>query len=77
MGQSPYAFLAEKGRRSGLRRTVDYGPMQWPFFQQARQNAPEVTPPDVMALRFRSEPADNNADRRQPVAGAVRRARRH
>ena len=30
-----YAFLAEKGRRSGSRRTVEgYARMLWPFFQR-------------------------------------------
>jgi integrase len=44
-----YAFLAEKGRRSGSRRTVEsYGRMLWPFF--ARAGAPnQVTPPIVLA----------------------------
>jgi integrase len=44
-----YAFLAEKGRRSGSPRTVEgYGRMLWPFFQRLRKTPPEVTPPDVM-----------------------------
>jgi integrase/recombinase XerC len=45
-----YAFLAEKLRRSGSRRTVEgYGRMLWPFFQRLRKTPPEVTPPEVMA----------------------------
>jgi integrase/recombinase XerC len=44
-----YAFLAEKLRRSGSRRTVEgYGRMLWPFFQRLGKTPPEVTPPDVM-----------------------------
>ena len=35
--QVVYAFLAEKGRRSGSRRTVEsYGQMLWPFFARHR-----------------------------------------
>ncbi len=44
------AFLAEKGRRSGSRRTVEgYARMLWPFFARLGKTPPEVTPPDVMA----------------------------
>ena len=47
--ESLYAFLAEKGRRSGSRRTVEgYGRMLWPFFVNLRKTPLEVTPPDVM-----------------------------
>jgi integrase len=43
------AFLVEKGRRSGSRRTVEgYSRMLWPFFARLRKTPPEVTPPDVM-----------------------------
>jgi len=44
-----YAFLAEKERRSGSRRTVEsYGRMLWPFF--GRVGSPEtVTPAHVLA----------------------------
>jgi integrase/recombinase XerC len=44
------AFLAEKGRRSGSRRTIEgYSRMLWPFFARLRKTPPEVTPPEVMA----------------------------
>jgi len=44
-----YAFLAEKGRRSGSRRTTEsYGRMLWPFF--ARHGVPDrVAPAEVLA----------------------------
>jgi integrase/recombinase XerC len=44
-----YAFLAEKGRRSGSRRTTEsYGRMLWPFF--ARHGAPDrIAPSEVLA----------------------------
>jgi integrase/recombinase XerC len=45
-----YAFLAEKGRRSGSRRTVEgYSRMLWPFFARLGKTPPEVTPPEAMA----------------------------
>lgn len=46
--QALYAFLVEKGNRSGSRRTVEsYGRMLWPFFTDT---TPErVTPADVLA----------------------------
>jgi integrase/recombinase XerC len=45
--QALYAFLVEKGNRSGSRRTVEsYGRMLWPFFR--RRNPDEVTPADVL-----------------------------
>ena len=44
--ESLYAFLAEKGRRSGSRRTVEgYARMLWPFFNRLGKTPPEVTPP--------------------------------
>ena len=44
-----HAFLAEKGRRSGSRRTTEsYGRMLWPFF--ARHDAPDrIAPAEVLA----------------------------
>jgi site-specific recombinase XerD len=47
--RSLYAFLAEKERRSGSRRTVEsYARMLWPFFERA--GSPEVvTAPLVLA----------------------------
>jgi hypothetical protein len=45
--QALYAFLVEKGNRSGSRRTVEsYGRMLWPFFWG--RNRHEVTPADVL-----------------------------
>jgi Phage integrase family len=45
-----YAFLAEKGRRSGSRRTVEgYARMLWPFFQRLGKTPDRVIPPDVLA----------------------------
>lgn len=43
-----YAFLAEKERRSGSRRTVEsYARMLWPFFERA--GSPErITPAHVL-----------------------------
>jgi integrase/recombinase XerC len=46
--QALYAFLVEKGSRSGSRRTVEsYGRMLWPFF--AATTPDRVTPADVLA----------------------------
>ncbi len=46
--QALYAFLVEKGNRSGSRRTVEsYGRMLWPFF--ADTTPEQVTPADVLA----------------------------
>lgn len=43
-----YAFLVEKGNRSGSRRTVEsYGAMLWPFF--AGRTPDTVRPADVLA----------------------------
>jgi len=48
--QALYAFLAEKLRRSGSRRTVEgYSRMLWPFFSRLGKAPVRVTPPDVMA----------------------------
>ena len=46
--QALYAFLVEKGNRSGSRRTVEgYGRMLWPFF--AGRTPERVKPADVLA----------------------------
>lgn len=46
--QALYAFLVEKGNRSGSRRTVEsYGRMLWPFF--ATRSPERVAPADVLA----------------------------
>src|SRR5260370_35794160 len=47
--QTVYAFLAEKERRSGSKRTVEgYARMLWPFFE--RTGSPErITPAHVLA----------------------------
>src|SRR4249919_1787329 len=48
--ESLYAFLAEKGRRSGSRRTVEgYARMLWPFFNRLGKTPPEVVPAEVLA----------------------------
>ena len=44
-----YAFLAEKGRRSGSRRTVEgYAQMLWPFFQRLGKTPDRVVPGEVL-----------------------------
>ena len=46
--QALYAFLVEKGNRSGSRRTVEsYGRMLWPFFRGRTPD--QVRPADVLA----------------------------
>jgi integrase/recombinase XerC len=46
--QALYAFLVEKGNRSGSRRTVEsYSRMLWPFF--GGRTPDRVRPPDVLA----------------------------
>jgi site-specific recombinase XerD len=46
-----YAFLVEKGNRSGSRRTVEsYSRMLWPFF--AGRTPDQVKPPDVLAWAY-------------------------
>ncbi len=46
--QALYAFLVEKGNRSGSRRTVEgYSRMLWPFF--AGRTPDRVTPATVLA----------------------------
>jgi len=48
--QALYAFLAEKLRRSGSRRTVEgYARMLWPFFNRLGKTPDQVTAPDVLA----------------------------
>ncbi|MGC8634201.1 MAG: site-specific integrase [Candidatus Limnocylindrales bacterium] len=47
--QALYAFLVEKGARSGSRRTVEgYGRMLWPFFAELGKTPDQVTPGDVL-----------------------------
>jgi len=47
--QALYAFLVEKGNRSGSRRTVEgYGRMLWPFFADLGKTPDRVTPADVL-----------------------------
>jgi site-specific recombinase XerD len=44
-----YAFLVEKGNRSGSRRTVEgYGRMLWPFFADIAKTPDRVTTADVL-----------------------------
>ena len=48
--QALYAFLVEKGNRSGSHRTVEgYGRMLWPFFADLGKTPDRVTPADVLA----------------------------
>lgn len=45
-----YAFLIEKGHRSGSRRTVEgYSWMLWPFLRRLGTTPDEVAPADVLA----------------------------
>jgi integrase/recombinase XerC len=45
-----YAFLVEKGNRSGSRRTVEsYGRMLWPFFADLGKTPDRVKPAEVLA----------------------------
>jgi site-specific recombinase XerD len=45
-----YAFLVEKGNRSGSRRTVEsYSRMLWPFFADLGKTPDRVKPADVLA----------------------------
>jgi integrase/recombinase XerC len=48
--QALYAFLIEKGNRSGSRRTVEsYSRMLWPFFAERSLTPDRVKPGDVLA----------------------------
>jgi site-specific recombinase XerD len=48
--QALYAFLIEKGNRSGSRRTVEgYGRMLWPLFRALGKTPDQVTPADVLS----------------------------
>ena len=48
--QALYAFLFEKGNRSGSRRTVEsYSRMLWPFFAERRMTPDRVKPAEVLA----------------------------
>jgi site-specific recombinase XerD len=48
--QALYAFLVEKGNRSGYRRTVEgYGRMLWPFFRGLDKTPDQVLPADVLS----------------------------
>jgi site-specific recombinase XerD len=49
--QALYAFLVEKGNRSGSKRTVEsYSQMLWPFFADLRKTPDRVKPADVLAF---------------------------
>ena len=49
--QALYAFLVEKGNRSGSRRTVEsYGRLLWPFF--ADRSPDQVTAADVLSFAY-------------------------
>src|SRR5664280_327870 len=48
--QALYAFLVEKGNRSGSRRTVEsYSRMLWPFFAERSLTPDRVKPGEVLA----------------------------
>jgi len=48
--QALYAFLIEKGNRSGSKRTVEsYSRMLWPFFSDLGKTPDRVKPADVLA----------------------------
>jgi len=48
--QAIYAFLVEKGSRSGSRPTVEsYGRLLWPLFRRLGKAPDQVTPGDVLA----------------------------
>jgi integrase/recombinase XerC len=48
--QALYAFLVEKGNRSGSRRTVEsYSRMLWPFFADLGKTPDRMGPADVLA----------------------------
>lgn len=48
--QALYAFLVEKGNRSGSRRTVEsYSRMLWPFFADLGKTADRIKLADVLA----------------------------
>jgi len=48
--QALYAFLVEKGNRSGSRRTVEsYSRILWPFFSERSLTPERVKPADVLA----------------------------
>jgi integrase len=52
--QAVYAFLVEKGSRSGSRRTVEgYGRMLWPFFTDLGKTPDQVTPADALGWAHR------------------------
>jgi integrase/recombinase XerC len=49
--QALYAFLVEKGNRSGSRRTVEsYSRMLWPFYADLGKTPDRVKPADVLAF---------------------------
>ncbi|MGA2514316.1 MAG: tyrosine-type recombinase/integrase [Candidatus Limnocylindrales bacterium] len=49
--QALYAFLVEKGNRSGSKRTVEsYGRMLWPFFAERGLTPDRVKPADVLSF---------------------------
>ncbi len=49
--QALYAFLVEKGNRSGSKRTVEsYSRMLWPFFADLGKTPDRVKPADVLAF---------------------------
>jgi hypothetical protein len=50
LDQALYAFLVEKGNRSGSKRTVEsYSRMLWPFFADLGKTPDRVKPAEVLA----------------------------
>ena len=70
--QTVVAFLAEKERRSGSRRTVEgYARMLWPFFD--RVGSPDrVTPAHALAWAYGTG-ASGREPGRAPSRAAIRR----
>jgi hypothetical protein len=67
--QAVYAFLVEKGNRSGSRRTVEsYSRMLWPFFAERSLTPDRVKPADVLAWVHHAPPAPS-LQRRPRQAG--------
>lgn len=60
--QALYAFLIEKGNRSGSRRTVEsYSRMLWPFFADLGKTPDRVKPADILAWVTRQMPSMRHA----------------
>jgi hypothetical protein len=82
--QALYAFLVEKGNRSGSRRTVEsYSHMLWPFFAERSLTPDRVKPAepgragrprrDRASPRVRSDRGRRGGDRLAPTPELARR----